>query len=139
MGISLVTAEPVGRVYKVLPHLLDREGLHTRAPSLFERDAYQNYLRRNPEEVSGVRFDVHWKARKTIEDKVQVILELRTEKRGSTHPIVISGDFQPGFFGRWSALSYEGRAFREAGMVRAWRVTLWDGDRLLGEQKSFLW
>ena len=39
-----------GRVLKVLPHLLDTNGLHTLKPSLYERDAYQAYLRKHPDD-----------------------------------------------------------------------------------------
>ena len=138
-AMGMEAADPVGKVYKVLPHLLDRDGLHTRAPSLFERDAYQAYLRKNLEEVSGVRFDVLWKAKKTTTKRVQVILELRTKKRNSTDPVVISKEFKQGFFRKWSSVLYSGKMFQEGGMVTAWRLSLWDGDRLLDDQKSFLW
>ncbi|RME89825.1 MAG: hypothetical protein D6766_14185, partial [Verrucomicrobia bacterium] len=43
-----------GRIAKVLPHWLDREGRHALAPSLFERDAYQHHLRTHPEERGGL-------------------------------------------------------------------------------------
>ena len=32
-----------------------------------------------------------------------------------------------------------GEEFRSGGLVSAWRVSLWDGDQLLAEKKSFLW
>jgi hypothetical protein len=32
-----------------------------------------------------------------------------------------------------------GEAFRSGGSVSAWRVSLWNGDQLLAEKKSFLW
>ena len=48
------------RISKVLPHLLDKQGLHTLSPSLLERDAYQAQLRSNPDQCSGIRFDVKW-------------------------------------------------------------------------------
>ena len=39
----------VARITKVLPHLLDDKGRHTLSPSLYERDAYQAELRKNPD------------------------------------------------------------------------------------------
>jgi hypothetical protein len=33
----------------------------------------------------------------------------------------------------------QGEEFRSGGRVSAWRVSLWDGDRLLAEKRSFLW
>ena len=32
-----------------------------------------------------------------------------------------------------------GEEFRSGGSVSAWRVSLWDGDHLVAEKKSFLW
>jgi hypothetical protein len=32
-----------------------------------------------------------------------------------------------------------GDEYKKLGELVAWRVTLWDGDKLLAEQKSFLW
>ena len=46
------------KVRKVLPSLVDLEGRASLHPSLYERDAYQAYLRKNPELVGGMRFDV---------------------------------------------------------------------------------
>src|SRR6266478_5778960 len=65
------------KVIKVLPQFLDREGRHAISPSLFDRDAYQEHLRRHPEERSGIRFAIQWKAR----DSAQ--LKLRVEMRGA--------------------------------------------------------
>ena len=33
----------------------------------------------------------------------------------------------------------QGEEFRSGGSVSAWRVSLWDGDHLVAEKKSFLW
>ena len=32
-----------------------------------------------------------------------------------------------------------GEEFRSGGIVSAWRVSLWDGDHLVAQKKSFLW
>src|SRR5690348_1436186 len=59
-------AEAAGaRIIKVLPHLLDRDSRHTLSPSLYERDAYQSFLRKNADQCAGLRFDVQWKAKAT--------------------------------------------------------------------------
>ena len=44
-----------------------------------------------------------------------------------------------GWFGRWTSLTIKGEDYRKLGELTAWRVTLWEGTRLLSEQKSFLW
>ena len=42
-------------------------------------------------------------------------------------------------YSHWTQIDLLGDAYKEFGQVTAWRVTLWEGSRLLGEQKSFLW
>jgi len=129
-----------GRVMKVLPHLLDLEGRQSLSPSLFERDAYQSLLRRNPALVSGVRFDVQWKASKSTTGKLRLRLEVIGSKGTSTKPSSFELALAPsGAFGTWSAITLDKDVYKQTGEAAAWRVTLWDGDRLLAEQKSFVW
>ena len=129
-----------GRVIKVLPHLLDAQGRHATSPSLYDRDAYQARLRANPAEQSGIRYDVQWKAKATT-GTVKLRLELRgPAKDGVTGEKTIETEAKPGWGGRrWSGVVLTGEEFKKFGGITAWRVTLWDGDQLLGEQKSFLW
>ena len=47
-----------GKIIKVLPFFLDLKGRHSLHPSLYERDAYQAYLRQHPELRSGLQIDV---------------------------------------------------------------------------------
>ena len=130
-----------GRVMKVLPHFLDREGRHTLSPSLYERDAYQALLREHPEERSGIRFDVQWKTKGPASGTLRLIVEARTIVEGNQpRQIVLEKKVEPtGSLGRWSDLVVRGERYRKFGEVTAWRVTLWEDDELLGEQKSFLW
>jgi hypothetical protein len=44
-----------------------------------------------------------------------------------------------GVFSTWSRVSLSGEAYKQFGELSAWRATLWDGDQLVSEQKSFLW
>jgi hypothetical protein len=140
MAASAAT-EASGKVIKVLPHYLDLEGRHSLSPSLYERDAYQAVLRQHPEKRSGIRFDVQWKAHGPAETP----LKLRAELRGSIRDkrltqTVLEKEVHPGgWFGHWLSLPLTGEEFKNFGDLTAWRVTLWDGDRLLSEQKSFLW
>src|SRR5215510_14235676 len=94
-----------GQVMKVLPHFLDTNGLHTLSPSLYERDAYQAYLRQHPEKRTGIRFDVQWKAKGPAFDPRTLKLELRGIAKGSL-PRALTLD-QPvtsaGWFGRWTS------------------------------------
>jgi hypothetical protein len=127
-----------GKIFKVLPQLLDEKGQHTVAPSLYARDAYQAFLRAHPDKCSGIRFAIQWKAH--VKDSGRI--KLRVEVRGSKEAVPLRLE-QPvkrtGLFNRWTSIPLTGESFRQTGEVNAWRATLWDGDVLLAEQKSFLW
>jgi len=127
-----------GKVLKVLPHFLDLQGRHALSPSLFERDAYQAHLRKHPAEVSALRFDVELSVRGAAAG-----LKLRVEARGgkaAAQPKVIEAPVKPDRFGStWASVTIDKAAYEQLGGVVAWRVTLWDGDQQLSEQKSFLW
>lgn len=135
-----VHSEPQAKILKVLEHRLDQQGRIALAPSLYERDAYQAFLRHNPSKCSGVRFDIHWRARRLMSPNLSLKLEAITTKRSKASPLVLQSPAIPRrYWSRWSALRLDGKTFEEAGEVIAWRATLWDGDKLLAEQKSFLW
>jgi len=128
----------LGRVIKVLPHYLDKSGQHTIHPSLYARDAYQADLRKHPEKQSGLQFDVQWTALTSRP------LKLRIEMRGAQDKKTTSATVEQevkyrGFFHKWVKVPFTGDDFKKFGQLSAWRVTLWDGDQLLSEQKSFLW
>ncbi len=128
------------KIVKVLPHYVDLEGRIALAPSLFERDAYQAALRQDRALCSGLRFDVRWKARSSPTAKLKLRLELVTSTGSRERPLVLETPARPKFFGGcWARLALEGEAFRNAGEVIAWRATLWNGDQLEDEQRSFLW
>jgi hypothetical protein len=128
-------------VIKVLPQFLDLKGRHAISPSLYDRDAYQAFLREHTNDVSGMRFAVQWKASGASADS----LKLRVEVRGISHgelprTIVLEQPVKTGFwFNRWASLPLTGDDFKKVGEVTAWRATLWDGDKMIGEQKSFIW
>lgn len=132
-------AQPAGEVIKVLPHLLDAQGRHTISPSLFDRDAYQAELRKSPEKVSGIRYDILWKAKRTGDQPLTLRVELvgtfeGKEPRRRTLETVLES---PGK--HWTRIAFTGEDYRNFGTIHAWRATLWAGETLLGEQKSFLW
>ncbi len=140
-AISAPAAEAVtGRVVKVLPFLLDQQGRDSLSPSLFDRDAYQARLREHTNLVSAVRFDVLWKASKAPDEKIKIAVELRGVGTNSVPKLMtLETNVVPGHFRRWTELPLAGNAYKNFGTVVAWRVTLWNGDQQLSEQKSFLW
>jgi hypothetical protein len=137
-GPDAQAAAPKGKILKVLPHLLDLQGRNSLSPSLYERDAYQLELKKHPEKCSALRFDVQWKASNTG----AAALRLFVEVRGSKEPkpvVLVQGVERRRWYQRWTQITLDGEAYRKLGEVVAWRASLWDGDTLLAEQKSFLW
>src|SRR4051812_33809043 len=139
LGASAQAA--TGRVIKVLPHFLDKKGHHTLTPSLYDRDAYQAYLREHPDERSGLRYDIQWKTTGPVWEPLTLRVELRGTAQGQLpKEVLIEKTVLPGgFFSHWTGLTLLGQDYKLFGEVTAWRVTLWEGEELLGEQKSFLW
>ena len=89
---------PTGYIVKMLPLLLNKKGHDALSPSLYDRDAYQVYLRGHTNDVSAIRFDVLWRAVNVGDAK----LKLRLELRG----IRFAGQFKP----RQTTLEQSGRA-----------------------------
>jgi hypothetical protein len=141
---SLVLADAAqaatGKIIKVLPHFLDTKGRNAKSPSLFDRDAYQTWLRENPAQRGGIRYDVQWRTRETT-GKLILRIELRgitegkkpREKKIETEMNASNG------LSRWNELALTGDDYKAFGEVTAWRVTLWENDQLLAEQTSYLW
>jgi hypothetical protein len=141
-SLSVVFADDAaaGRVVKVLPLFLDLKGHDALSPSLYDRDAYQVYLRQHPDQRSAIRFDVLWKASNTGNAEVKLRAELRgIGQNGLPRQATLDQVVKPGFFRRWTSVTLNGKDYKNFGELVAWRVTLRSGDQLLGEQKSFLW
>jgi hypothetical protein len=149
LGIGLLVGFPAeaganasktARLIKVLPHYLDKEGRHTINPSLFDRDAYQYELRQDPELRSGLRFDVQWRTWSRSPGALTIKLELRGSKAPAPSPVVVSVPVtRRSGYSQWDRLPLGPEDYARLGELMAWRVTLWRGDELLAEQKSFLW
>jgi hypothetical protein len=135
-----VAAAPVGKIVKVLPLLLDLKGNDALSPSLFDRDAYQAYLRNHTNEISAIRYDVLWRASGTAGNVVKIKVELKAVgPDGSPRLKTLEAAVTPGRFRHWSELPLAGGEYLQLGHVVAWRATLWSGDQLLSTQQSFLW
>ena len=140
---AAVSAEAAtGRVIKVLPEFLDLQGRNSLTPSLYERDAYQVKLRDHPKERSGMCFYVNWKTKGAVWEPLVVRLEVRGTAQGKLPENLVLEQLvenRGGWFSHWTEITLKGEAYKKMGSVTAWRVTLWEGRQLLGEQKSFLW
>jgi len=137
---TLVCRAEEGKVCKVLPQFLDLKGRQSLAPSLYERDAYQFYLRKHPGQRSTLRIAVQWKAKGVDWDKIKLRAELRGLLTNSVQTITLEEPVRKnGIFSTWSNFDITGEKYKTFGELVAWRVSLWEGDRELGDLKSFLW
>jgi hypothetical protein len=135
-----VPAAQSGHIVKVLPFLLDLKGHDSISPSLFDRDAYQAYLAIHTNEISAVRFDVLWSASNTGNAELKLHLELRGYDTNSLpRQMTLEQTVTPHFSRHWTSLMLNGDDYKNFGDATAWRATLWSGDQMVGEQKSFLW
>ena len=140
LSVAFADDAAAGRVIKALPLFLDLKGHDALSPSLYDRDAYQVYLRQHADQRSAIRFDVLWKASKTGDAKLKLRVELRgIGEKGLPRQTTLEQIVKPGFFRHWTSLTLAGEEYKNFGELVAWRVTLWSGDQLLVEQKSFLW
>ena len=129
-----------GHIVKVLPLFLNLKGQDAISPSLFDRDAYQVYLRAHTNEVSAIRYDVLWSTSKSGTNKLTLRLELRgIGESGVPSQTTIEQTVTPHYFRHWTTLLLTGDAYKHFGVVVAWRASLWSGPQMLSEQKSFLW
>jgi len=131
---------PTGHIVKMLPLFLDLKGHDALSPSLFDRDAYQVYLRAHTNEVSAIRFDVLWRAMDAGNAKLKLRLELRgVGPDNLPRQTTLEQTVEPHFFRHWTSFKLADADFKNFGAVVAWRATLWADDKMIGEQKSFLW
>ena len=131
-----------GSVIKVLPEYLDLKGRNALSPSLYERDVYQVALREHPERRSAIRFYIQWKNRKPVWEPILARVELRGITDGKVprrYVLERSVENPGGPTSHWTDLTLSGDAYKKFGAVIAWRVTLWEGQTLIGQEQSFLW
>ncbi len=121
-------------IIKVLPHYLDNDGQHTDGPTLLHRDVYQRELKRNPDLVHGVRYDVNWRG-----GEVTLRLELRSTKSNSKPMMVEQKVGSDLVRAHWTPILIEAKTYRSFGQPEAWRVSLWRGEEMLDDQVSALW
>lgn len=127
----------ITKVHVVLNDTGYRSG---RNPALeFERK-YWNYgavSQADLEEKRGHIFVFSWENQGPVAD-----LEARFEYRqkgshGEVRTLTVAHPKTEG--GVRSIFQVVGRAYREWGPVASWRFSIWNGDKLVGEQKSFVW
>ena len=141
LAFSSIAEAAEGRVLKVLPQFLDEKGRSSLTPRLYDRDAYQAQLRRNPSKRSGLRFAVQWKAKVPATETLLLRVEIRgVAAADPTKTTVKEVPLQPHrWFSHWANVTLSKEEYQKLGEVTAWRVTLLDGQTVLAVQQSFLW
>lgn len=141
LAAAVCAQAATGKVIKMLPQYLDLKGRNSLTPSLYERDSYQVYLRDHTNACSGMQFHVQWKTKGELWAPVKLKIELRGVAQGdSPRQLVLEkAVVRRGRFSQWDDVRLVGQDYWNLGRVTSWRVTLWEGERQLGEQKSFLW
>jgi hypothetical protein len=131
-----------GKIIKVLPLYLDSKGRDSLLPSLYERDAYQAQLRKHADQRKTLRFAVQWKASNVDWSKTKLVVETR----GVVGNALVTRKAERavhkrGFFEKlkFENIDISGENFDTMGELAAWRVTFWEGNHKLAEEKSFLW
>jgi len=125
-------------IVKVLPHYLDDEGRHSDGPSLLHRDVYQKKLRDEPELINALRFDIKWRGSGLGAETAKLRVEVRSSKAGVT-PQVFEQQVKLGGRANWTGVLVSAEEYRKIGKMESWRATLLVDDKVLAEQKSFLW
>ena len=142
IALGLVaSAQADGHLFKVLPQYLDAKGRESLSPSLYDRDAYQAFLRQHPDKRAAFRFAVQWKISFVKSAARKIRVQLRGTAQGGLPqetsvelPLTESHAFR-----HWDYVTLDAEHYKSFGEITAWRVTLWNGDEQLAEQKSFLW
>ena len=142
--LMIMTAQTAGaadgKVIKALPQFLDAQGRSALSPSLFDRAAYQAYLRKHPAERAALRLAVQWKAGGVDWSRVKLRAELRGVQGNALTNITLEMPVKKnGLFSNWTEFKIAGEEFQKFGELAAWQVTLWEGEKQIAAQQSFLW
>ena len=74
------------------------------------------------------------------DSEAPAVLELRgVSTNNLPRQTILEKEVTPKFFRSWTSVALAGGDYKIFGEVIAWRATLWSGDQMLSEQKSFLW
>src|SRR5580658_5965408 len=93
-----------GKVCKVLAQFLDKKGRQSLSPSLYERDAYQAYLRKHPLLRTALHVEVQYKAKRLDWQKTKLRAELRGLLTNSIETVTLEAPVKKsGLFANWAS------------------------------------
>ena len=127
------------QIMKVLPHYLDVDDRHTKGVTLTERDLYQKELRDDPEKINGIRFDIKWSGTGLDPAITKLRVEIKSSKAGAETLVINHNATADNLSATWTPLTVSRADYKKLGKMESWRVSLWEGDSQVAEQKSFLW
>lgn len=140
--LLVVTSVQAGsiKIFKVLPHYLDKQNRHSLSPSPFERDRYQSILRADIEKCSTIRFDIQWRNTLSDLENMSITVEIRGNKMGS-EPVSFTQKLpsKKSIWSKWTKIKIPEETFHKMDGIGAWRVIIQDGEKTLQEYRSFMW
>ena len=127
------------QIMKVLPHYLDVDDRHTKGVTLTDRDLYQKELRDDPKKITGIRFDIKWSGTGLDPAITKLRVEIKSSKAGADTLVINYNAIADNLSATWTPLTVSRADYKKLGKMESWRVSLWEGDSQVAEQKSFLW
>jgi hypothetical protein len=87
-----------------------------------------------------LRVEVEYKAKGFDWEKTKLRAELRGLVTNVIETVTLEAPVKKsGLFDNWAEFNINGDQYKKFGELVAWRVTLWEGDRQVSQQQSFLW
>ncbi len=129
-------------IVKVNHELLDKDGnTHQEIGDLKSKAKYQNQLE-GSENVSGLRFLIHWATPHADIQNFIVKLETRGLDAGSSRESVqtwVKAYPKTENASGWAILDIKDDQVKRLGKLMAWKVTLLENSKSMATRKSFLW
>jgi hypothetical protein len=100
-------------------------------------------IRYEPQDLSAddqrEEFYVRWTSGRIPRSGLQTIGLVKFEYRQVGKPSEVSEETYAPHGDERHLFQVRGEQFRSGGVISAWRVSLWDGDKIVAEEKSVLW
>lgn len=136
-----VVQKPGYAVLKVNRNLYDQFGYETELVGDLKGEAvYQYELRHAPDKQFGCRFHIKWKAPRGTA-QARLVLDVRgLNKNNETvlDQFTVTRSLVEDW-AEWSTIDINGPQFKRLGTIMAWRVSIYNRDRVMAELPSGNW
>ncbi|MDZ4815966.1 MAG: hypothetical protein SGI71_06830 [Verrucomicrobiota bacterium] len=122
-------------------HLYLDRNISPGSVDLHAKYQYQDTLSKNPDQVYGKRFAIHWKGSADHDiPELIVRLELRGLKGNAPTKKTIDFTYRNWVVGsRWTEFDLVGDEYKEFGQLTAWHATVIADGQVVARKKSILW